>query len=114
MINKTKQIKTFGITTITLSALVGIPSIILLFSMLTGIGRQTQFGYSLYVVVLIVLGTIPALLSIIFGIITYAKYHKNKKLYYNSKKLATLALLLPILTATLMTLAILLDAFMLV
>ncbi len=111
MSSEEKQIKAWGVTAIILSTLVIIPSIILLFNMLTGTSRQTQYGYSMYATMLVFLGSIPSLLSIIFGIITYSKYHKNKRLYYNSKKLALFALLLPISSAVLIIFDLLLDTF---
>ena len=81
--------------------------------MLTGIGKQHhQYGYSMDLAILIFLGSIPLLLSIIIGIITYARYHKNKqKLPTSIKKIALLALLLPIISTILMFLAIMLDTF---
>ncbi|MBQ2695405.1 hypothetical protein IJG04_02085 [Candidatus Saccharibacteria bacterium] len=111
MSDKKKQIKYYGITAIILSLPVVIPSIILLLSMLSGVGKQTQYGYSLYATFLVVLGTIPSLLSIIFGIISYSKYHKDKHLYQNYKKLITFALLSSIMSAVLMILDLILDTF---
>ena len=109
--SKEKQLKKLGTTAKILSLLVIIPSIMLLFIMLTGINKQTQYGYSMYAMVLAVLGFIPSLLSIIFGIITYSKYHKNKQLYHNSKNIALSALLLSISSAIMIILDLLLDTF---
>ena len=111
MNNKKDHIKTLGTVAIILSVLVGIPSIMLLHSMLIGVGKQFQSGYSMYAAMLVFLGAIPALLGIILGTITYLKYHKNKQLCQNSKKLALFALLLPILSAILIILDLLLDTF---
>lgn len=111
MSSKEKQIKAWGVTAIILSILVIIPALILLFNMLTGTNRQAAVGYSMYATMLSVLGFIPLLLSIIFGIITYSKYHKNKQLYYHSKKLALFALILSISSAVLIIFDLLLDTF---
>lgn len=112
MNRKKEQIETLGNIAIILSALIGVPLIMLLLSMLTGIGKQHQYGYSMDLAILIFLGSIPLLLSIILGIITYARYHKNKqKLPTSIKKIALLALLLPIISTILMFLAIMLDTF---
>ena len=111
MKKKDGQIETLGSAAITLSALVGIPSIILLFCMLVGIGRQVQYGYSMYVVLLLFLGSVPSLLSVIFGIIAYSKYYKNSQFCQKSRKIALLALLLPMLSAALMILDLHLDIF---
>ena len=111
MSSKEKQIKAWGVTTIILSILVITPALILLFKMLTGTNRQAEIGYSMYAFMLVLLGSIPSLISIVFGIITYSKYHKNKQLYYNSKKLALFALLLSISGAVLIIFDLLLDTF---
>ena len=119
MNNKEKQIKVWGVTTIFISILVIIPSITLLFNMLTGASKQLQYGYSVYAFALVLLGSIPSLISIVFGIITYSIYHKNRQLlyttnmqlYYNRKKLALFALLLSISSAVLIILDLFLDTF---
>ena len=111
MNDKKEQIKTLGTLAIILSVSVGVPSAMLLLSMLIGVGRQIQYGYSMDVLILVFLGTVPTLLGIILGTITYSKYHKNKRLYRNNKKLASFALLLPILSAILIILDLLLDTF---
>lgn len=111
MNNEKEQIKDWGTMAIILSLSVGIPSVMLLLGMLIGTGKQSQYGYSMYVTMLVFLGTIPALLGIVLGAITYSKYHKNKHLHRNSKKLASFALLLPILSAILIILDLLLDTF---
>jgi len=111
MNNKEKQIKALGTISIIFSILVIIPSVILLLSMLTGTGRQVQYGYSMYSVMLVFLGTVPSLLSIILGIITYSKYRKNKQICHNSEKIAFFSLLLSISSAIIMVLDLLLDTF---
>lgn len=111
MNNEKEQIKDWGTMAIISSLSVGIPSVMLLLGMLIGTGKQAQYGYSMYVTMLVFLGTIPALLGIVLGAITYSKYHKNKQLYRNSKKLASFALLLPILSTILIILDLLLDTF---
>lgn len=112
MKRKKEQIKNLGMAAISLSASIGIPSIILLLSMLIGIGKQFQYGYSMYIAMLIFLGVIPLLLSIILGIITYIKYRKNRHILPTTiKKIALLALLLPLLSAILVFLDIILDTF---
>ena len=111
MKNKEKQINTLGTISITLSIFIIIPSIILLLNMLTGISRQAQYGYSMYAATLVFLGTIPSLLSIVLGIIAYSKYHKNKQICQNSKKIALFALLLSISSAIMIVLDLLLDTF---
>lgn len=111
MNNKEKQIKALGTISIIFSILVIIPSIILLFNMLTGTDRQMQSGYSMYAAALVILGTIPSLLSIVLGIIAYSKYRKNKQICQNSKKIALFALLSSISSAIIMVLDLLLDTF---
>jgi fumarate reductase subunit D len=111
MYKKEKEIKHLGITAIVLSVLVIIPSIILLLNMLTGANRQAQYGYSMYTFMLSMIGAIPTLLSIIIGIIAYCKYHKNKQSFQNLKELASYALALPVVSAVLIILSLLLDTF---
>lgn len=112
MDNKEKRIKILGNIAKILSILVAIPSIILLFNMLTGKERQSQYGYSMYTTMLLLFGTIPALISIILGAKAYSTYRKNKQsLSIETKKRASSALIMPISCAALMLLITLLDTF---
>lgn len=111
MNDKEKHINTLGIISIALSILIIAPSIRLLLDAITETSKQPSYNYSMYVLILIVLGTIPSLLSMILGIMAYSKYRKNKQICQNSKTIAFLAILLSISGATIMILDLLLEAY---
>ena len=110
--HKEKQIIEFSNLAIFFALLIITPSILLLLNMVTGIGRQSQYGYYMYIVMSLFLGTIPSILSIVFGIIAFSKYHKNRHfLPTSTKKKASFALFISIFNLILLIAVLLLDTF---
>lgn len=79
MHNRTKnQIKELSIIAMLFAFLVIIPSVKLLFSMITGTDKDVQYGYSMHILFLAILGSIPSIVSIIISIQALTEYRNNK------------------------------------
>lgn len=114
--NKKSKIIGLSTTAIILAFFVIVPSAMLLFDMMAGIGKQYMYGnpigYSFHIFFLFLYGFIPSTLSIIFSFIAFSKYHKNKRPFSTSIKILVLsALSISIFNFTLMVADLLLSKY---